>query len=61
MIMIHLAIHIVHFISHPLCQVAISYEHNPFHEPIHMKEKNRLFSRENEKQVKRQFLKCVAM
>lgn len=34
---IHLAIHIVHLISHPLCQVAISYEHDPFHEPIHMK------------------------
>ncbi|EDW23326.1 hypothetical protein C2W59_01969 [Bacillus pumilus] len=32
-----MAIHIVHLISHPLCQVAISYEHDPFHEPIHMK------------------------
>ncbi len=38
-------------ISHPLCQVAISYETDLLDEPIHMKEKNRLFSREKEKQV----------
>lgn len=43
-------------ISHPLCQVAIFYETDMLHEPIHMKEKNRLFSREKEKQVKRQAL-----
>lgn len=48
-------------ISHPLCQVAISYETDLLHEPIHMKEKNRLFSREKEKQVKRQALNFVAM
>lgn len=48
-------------ISHPLCQVAISYETVLLHEPIHMKEKNRLFSREKEKQVKRQALNCVAV
>lgn len=48
-------------ISHPLCQVAISYETDLLDEPIHMKEKNRLFSREKEKQVKRQALNFVAM
>lgn len=48
-------------ISHPLCQVAISYETDLLHEPIHIKEKNRLFSREKEKQVKRQALNFVAM
>ncbi len=48
-------------ISHPLCQVAISYETDLLDEPIHMKEKNRLFSRGKEKQVKRQALNFVAM
>lgn len=57
MVMVGLVIHIVHFVSHPFFQVAISYELHLFHEPIHMKEKNdmqqknRLFSRENKKQV----------
>lgn len=38
-VMIGLAIHIIHAVSHPFFQVAISYVDQPVHEPIHLKEK----------------------
>lgn len=44
-------------ISHPLCQVAISYETDLLHEPIHMKEKKPAFQPGKEKAGKASSLK----